>query len=197
MAISSAKALGPGQEIPALWLRRMWERMVAMYGHAWTNVHGLTPHETNSTILSISGDTWSRALAGITSQQIGAGLEACVAEGGKFPPSVPRFRAMCLAIPKLAVVRAELQRGQFSPFSRAVWQELDTYRFKQATADQADRLLREAYDVIHDHFMRGEPLPDEPTAALEAQADKFTPATPEQVERHFAAIRTTLENDPR
>ena len=106
----------------------------------------------------MSGDTWGRALAGLSAQQVAAGIEACVAEGAEFPPSAPRFRAMCLGVPILAAVRSELRHGEPSPFARAVWAELDVFRYKQASAEQADRLLREAYDLVRDRVMRGEAL---------------------------------------
>ena len=34
-------------EPPATWLRRIWERMTALYGHAWVNLHGVTPHSSH------------------------------------------------------------------------------------------------------------------------------------------------------
>ena len=178
-------------EPPAIWLRRIWERMTALYGHAWVSVHGVTPHD-KAGALSMSGDTWGRALAGLSAQQIAAGIEACVAEGAEFPPSAPRFRAMCLGVPSLAAVRSELRHGEPSPFARAVWTELDTFRYKQASAEQADRLLRDAYELVRDRVMRGEALPEPPAAVIPHEARKPTPATPEQRAQHVAEIRELL-----
>lgn len=179
------------QEAPAMWLRRLWERMVAMYGHAWVNVHGVTPHEGTGA-LSMSGDTWGRTLAGLTAQQIAAGIENCVAEGAEFPPSAPRFRAMCMNVPRLAAVRSELRQGNPSPFTRAVWAELDAYRFKQASADQADRQLRDAYDLTHDRTMRGEPLPEVPIAEIAQEKPEIRPAAPDVAKAHCTRIREML-----
>ena len=181
------------QEAPAMWLRRLWERMVAMYGHGWANVHGVTPHEASGA-LTLAGDTWSRMLTGLGALQIAAGIEACVAEGKEFPPSAPRFRAMCLNIPRIAAVREELRaRGkQPSRFTRAVWLQLDLFRYRQASADQADRLLREAYDLVHDRVMRGEALPDEPAGSIGEETPATVPATAEQTAAHIRAIRIDL-----
>lgn len=181
-------------EPPATWLRRIWERMTALYGHAWVNLHGVTPHDKTGA-LSLSGDTWARALDGLGGQQISAGIKACVAEGAEFPPSAPRFRAMCLGVPSLAAVRSELRHGEPSPFARAVWAELDVFRYKQASAEQADRLLREAYDLVRDRVMRGEALPEPPAAVIPHDVSKPTPATPEQRAKHVAEIRKLLAGD--
>lgn len=181
-------------EPPAIWLRRIWERQTALYGHAWVSVHGVTPHDKTGA-LSMSGDTWGRALAGLSAQQVAAGIEACIAEGAEFPPSAPRFRAMCLGVPILAAVRSELRHGEPSPFARAVWAELDVFRYKQASAEQADRLLREAYDLVRDRVMRGEALPEPPAAVIPHDVSKPTPATPEQRAKHVAEIRKLLAGD--
>lgn len=178
-------------EAPPVWLRRIWERQTALYGHAWVSVHGLVPHDKAGT-LSMSGDTWGRALAGLSAQQIAAGIEACVAEGAEFPPSAPRFRAMCLGVPSLAAVRSELRHGESSPFARAVWAELDSFRYRQASAEQADRLLRDAYELVCDRIMRGEALPEPPAAVIPHEVRKPTRATPEQLDKHFANIKALL-----
>ena len=178
-------------EPPAIWLRRIWERMTALYGHAWVSVHGVTPHD-KAGALSMSGDTWGRALAGLSAQQIAAGIEACVAEGAEFPPSAPRFRAMCLGVPSLAAVRSELRHGESPPFARAVWAELDSFHYRQASAEQADRLLRDAYELVRDRVMRGEALPVPPSAVIPHEIRKPTPATPEQRAQHVAEIRKLL-----
>ena len=178
-------------EPPATWLRRIWERMTALYGHAWVNLHGVTPHDKTGA-LSLSGDTWARALDGLLGQQISAGIKACVAEGAEFPPSAPRFRAMSLGVPSLASVRSELRHGGSSPFARAIWAELDVYRYRQASADQGDRLLRDAYELVRERVMRGHALPEPPAAVITHDSAKPAPATPEQREKHIATIRALL-----
>lgn len=181
-------------EAPATWLRRIWERLTALYGHAWVSVHGVTPHD-KAGALSMSGDTWGRVLAGLSVQQIAAGIEACVAEGAEFPPSAPRFRAMCLGVPSLAAVRSDLRHGETSPFARAVWAELDSFRYRQASAEQEDRMLRDAYELVRERVMRGERLPEPPVARLPQEVRKSTPSPPEVREHYLSQIRTLLGND--
>jgi hypothetical protein len=174
-------------------MRRLWERMTALYGHAWVNVHGVTPHDVGTRALSMSGDTWAKALAGLGDQNFAAGIGACVAEGAEFPPSAPRFRAMCLSIPSFAAVRLELCRGsETTAFTRAVWQELDVFRYRQSNTDLADRMLRDAYGLVRDRVMRGQPLPAEAIAEITHVQREFKAATPEHARAHCDAIRKLL-----
>ncbi|HSD17223.1 MAG TPA: hypothetical protein VLC71_08215 [Thermomonas sp.] len=166
--------------------------MTALYGHAWTNVQGLTPQAKDHDGLTLAGSTWAGALAGITGQQIAAGVKACIAAGKEFPPNAPRFRALCLGIPTLDAVRLELQNADPSQFTRAVWGKLDVFRFRQASAEHADKLLAGAYWLVHDSVMQGNPLPAAPVAAIAHEVRKASPATAEQREAHFARIRELL-----
>lgn len=178
--------------VPAMWLRRLWERMVALYGHAWTHVHGVSPQASDHDGLTMSGSTWAGVLAGLSGSQISKGVQACIDAGGEFPPNAPSFRALCLGIPPLATVRSELRHGEPSPFARALWAELDAFRYRQASAEQADRMLRDAYDVVHARVMRGEPLPVDPVAEIAHEKRESKPATPEQAAGHIASIRALL-----
>lgn len=187
-------AYEPSSKASSKTLRRLWERMVSLYGHLWVSRHGLTPHEPESTRLTISGDTWARALSGLSGSQIANGLASCLAEGSEFPPSVPRFRRMCYGIASFAAVHSELRAKMSppSPLARAVWAELDTFRYRQASADRAERLLREAYELVVERTMRGVPLPHDPVAVIEQEIHNPMPATPEQRAKHIAHIHDLL-----
>lgn len=76
----SAQELQAGHPI---W--ELWARMSEMFGHTWLRDQGDEPN-----------DTWIRGLRDITAQQFGRGLTACRDSGSDFPPSLPKFRAMCL-----------------------------------------------------------------------------------------------------
>ena len=180
------------QKPPAIWLRSLWERMVAMYGHAWTSVHGLSPQVQGGDSLTMSGSTWAGALEGLSGQQIANGVRSCIAEGKEFPPSAPRFRAMCIGIPSLAAIRSELRKGATSRFARAVLAEMDVFRFQQADTERSDRMVRDAYELVQDRVMNGEPLPDVPAALIGSEEHELKPATPEQREAHCAEIRGLL-----
>lgn len=158
-----------------------------MFGHTWLSQYGARPD-------GIGGDTWAAALAGITGAQLATGLQATLALGSDYPPSAPKFRALCLGIPSLATVRAELARrdARRSPFVVLVWSHIDAHRYRMSDADRADRMLREAYDAAREHVMRGGSMP-EPAVELEAPAPmKRTPAPPEVAERHLSDLATAL-----
>ncbi len=166
----------------------LWARMLALYGHAWASQYGTAPE-------GIAAETWAIALNGLSADDLGRGLRACVAEGAEFPPSAPRFRGMCAGIPSLGAVRRELHPrfdGARTPFATLVWAQLDSYRFKQASADQADRLLREAYELAREEVMRGEPLPEAVEVIGQDKPAKPKPANPEVAAAAQAEIRDLL-----
>lgn len=70
-------------------MRQVWERMARMYGHRWTSNYGVE-----------DDGTWRKGLAGLTPEQIGAGLVKCLvrkpAPGEEdWPPTLNEFRARC------------------------------------------------------------------------------------------------------
>ena len=70
---------------------QLWERLAEMYGHRWTSSYGADDRN----------GTWRKGLAGLTPQQIGAGLIACLKRRPRdgdedWPPTLNEFRAMCL-----------------------------------------------------------------------------------------------------
>jgi hypothetical protein len=98
---------------------------------------------------------------------------------------------MCLGIPAFASVRAEIvsisgpaplggtSRTCISPFARMVWSNLDSHRWRNADADRADRLLREAYDAAREHVM----------------SEPHVPAPPDVSRTYLDAMRDALEVD--
>lgn len=172
---------------PAI-LDGFWRRMLAMYGHAWASQNG--DHAAG-----ITAETWASCLVGIAPEQIAAGLRACLAEGAEFPPSAPRFRAMCLGIPSLAEVRYRIRQGEATPFTRLLWQSIDGYRYRQASADAADRMLRDAYDLAREHVMRGNPLPEESPEIEQGAVKPAEPAPPEVASQHLRNMRGLLRGD--
>lgn len=160
--------------------------MGGLYGHTWTSAYGDNPR-------SVAGAEWSRTLAGLNREQVDTGIDACRAEGAEWPPSAPRFRAMCLGIPTLARVRLELTRGQPSPFARMVWANLDVHRYRTESADRADRMLREAYDLAREERLRGTPLPEAPVAAIADDTRRQpVPASPERAQAAIAECMDML-----
>jgi hypothetical protein len=143
--------------------------MAAQFGHAWNSQYGAAPD-------GIGGDTWSAGLAGLTNAQIGRGLQALMRIPSDWPPTASRFRALCLDIPSLAQVRLELRANpdEKSPFLRQLWSYVDAYRYRQAPANDADRMVRDAYDMAVAFVMDGGELPAA-AKAIERQAPVHVP----------------------
>jgi hypothetical protein len=163
---------------------------------------GITPEEPNGA-LRVAGDEWARAMVGLTKPQVTAGLDACRMSGRDWPPSSSEFRAMCLGIPELNVVRDEIDTRSYSRFSLLVlrggvdsngvrWPGLDWSRYRSEPAKGAMAVLKHAYDRAHDHVMRGGQLPELPVAAIEQEPREFKPADPAKVADHFAQLERVL-----
>lgn len=142
--------------------RTLWVRMAEIYGHRWTSAYGDNPNEGAAL-------TWAKGLGGIAPQQLADGLRACIASSEPWPPTLPEFRGMCLSIPSLGEVRHELHADTptRTPFTVLVWQGIDSYAFRLASREQADRMIRDAYELAREHVMRGGELPGEVAGELE------------------------------
>lgn len=163
----------------------LWAHMAGLYGHRWASAYGEDPK-------GIGGREWSLTLEDLSREQIDTGLQACRTSGDEWPPNASLFRAMCLAIPSLEAVRAELQGGDPSPFTRAVWAKLDVYRFRHVSSDQADKMVGAAYELVRERVMRGESLPNAPVAEIAHEKHDYKPASKEVRERNCAEIRALL-----
>lgn len=161
--------------------------MAEIYGHRWISAYGEDPEGSAAL-------TWGKGLAGMSGAQLAAGLAACVASAEPWPPTLPEFRALCLGIPSLAAVKLELRgEGVRSGFTVLVGSLLDGARFRAAPADQADRLLQEAYQLARTQVMCGGQIP----AAAGGKLQKPAPApvhiaAPEVGQAYASALREEM-----
>lgn len=165
--------------------------MAGMFGHAWVSSYGASPS-------GVGADTWATALSGITPAQIGRGLRETLALGENFPPSAPKFRALCLGIPTLAQVKSRIKASEGDQFSILMHKHLDVYIFARVDQKTADHMLREAYELAKDHVMRGGELPPLPVAKI-APIDEpqRKPASVDSIRKHCSDIEKILGNvDP-
>lgn len=167
--------------------------MTAIYAHRWTAPHGESADGEAS-----SAGTWAKGLAGITPQQLAAGLEACIVRADPWPPTLPEFRAMCLGVPSLLAVREDLQRvdAKRAPFSRLVWRHLDAFAYRRAEGKAAARMLAEAYDAAREAVMRGCPLPEPVLELAQDEPAKPKPADPAVAAAHIAELRELYRSTP-
>lgn len=166
-------------------------KMAALYGSAWTSQYGDDPRND-------AARTWAAALAGLTPDHLATGLRACVVEGAEFPPSAPRFRAMCLGIPSFEAVNLELvtlESTYRSAFSRLVWSLIDGHAHRHARAEDAKRIRRDAYEIARERVLHGEPLPPKPIADLDHQPMQPTAPIPRTREERIAYLSKVLQDE--
>jgi hypothetical protein len=175
-------------------MRRLWSRMTAIYGHKWTAAYG-ERCDDDVGALTTAGDTWQRGLAGVDERRIGTGLNACLMSADPWPPTLPAFRSMCLSIPTLAVVKLGLRTNR-TGFNRLVWQNLDSHLLRQATAERADYMIRDAYELAREHVMSGGALPEVAGIIEAAKPESPKPASPEFVAEHLRKVAEVLADPP-
>ncbi|WP_408953031.1 hypothetical protein [Lysobacter sp. Hz 25] len=165
--------------------------MAEIYGHKWTSANGETPEKG-------SGETWAKALAALTVEQIAQGIEASVATGDPWPPTLPEFRMRCFGIPSFAMVNDEIlssAHADRSPFARFVWQHIDGWRHRGATERKAEQMRRLAYDAAVAKVIAGHPLPEPVAGELELDKVKKPRNLPLSREERVERMRQVLGPD--
>ncbi len=180
----SSKEPPSASRLPQAQVERLWQRMLALYGNTWASQYGTAPK-------GIAAETWSAVLADMAPEQLAEGLRGCATEGQAFPPSAPRFRAMCLGIPSFTQVHFEIRTDtDRHPFTRLVWTFVDGYALRNANGKEFDRILKSAYELATEKRMRGAPLPPE-AVHVEHEDEQPRPAVSKD-ERHLAALAEAL-----
>lgn len=151
--------------------------------------------------LTDAGAVWQQGLMGLNRQQVAEGLRRSLMSAEPWPPTLPEFRARCLGIPSLAQVqlllsKCESQDTEAAAFCRLVWRFLDGHRFTWAEAEDADRMLREAYKLAREYRMELGPLPAKPAAAISfIKQPKPTRASQETADKHKRKLAERLGMD--
>lgn len=171
------------------YLLQFWQRMTTIYGRSWTSQWGADPITEHGEVSTAARDLMT-LLTGLTQREIDRGFEACILEGGEFPPSAARFRALCLGIPSLASVRIDLQAPphERDPFTIMVWSYVDAYAYRNASARDSERMLTNAYEHAVEQRKRGKPLPHVPLAVTHEKRISVK-ATPEEAAKHVAELK--------
>lgn len=173
-------------------------RMASRYGHAWVSQYGPLPD-------GIAAAEWRETLAGLNASQIREGFQADAMRGDHWPPSSPAFRAMCMGIPSMASVRAEVDecfgfhgdsRPIVSRFARGVLARINTYNFRNGSGKDQQRMFAEAYERTREFVMDGGVLPVEPAALIERKFPESKPADPEVAKAHLDKIAELLKTEP-
>ena len=70
-------------------IKKFWLTMASIYGHKWVSNFGV----------SDADGIWLRGLHDLSSQHLAHGLGKCVQHSDPWPPSLPKFRNLCLNQP--------------------------------------------------------------------------------------------------
>lgn len=165
--------------------------MQEIYGHKWSSRNGETPEKG-------CGETWAKALASLTAEQIGRGVEACINSGDPWPPELPPFRMRCFGIPTFEVVNDEIlssAHAERSPFARFVWQHIDAWRHRGASERKAEQMRRNAYDAAVAKVLAGHPLPEPVAGVLEQQPAPKPQGIPGAFDARVERMRALLGDE--
>jgi len=83
----------------------MWERMGQWFGNLWESTYGSVNDQTIH--------AWTGALNRFTEQELAGAIRSCEDWDGKFPPTFPEFKALCMAARSAAkpnITERRLQR---------------------------------------------------------------------------------------
>lgn len=182
-------------------MQRLWERMTAMFSDQFSNRYGAHPYFPRGSPqegdYTPAGREWAEALMGIPNTMIGEALNRVRDGGFKFPPNLSEFKALCFDFPSIDHCKDYLLgRGvEPTPFALAVSRKIDRWEFRNADVVRAERLLRNAYELVRMETMRGDPLPTVPKAIAQEKRER-EPAKPETVAASLAKIHEALRLNP-
>ena len=71
-------------------MRWLWTALAAYFSALWTNSYGVSAD-------SPTGRLWAKALGECTQKQLQRGVDAATSNDKTFPPTLPQFRAWCMA----------------------------------------------------------------------------------------------------
>ena len=140
------------EPMPAHWVAALFARFQALYGHRWTSaIDGIEQQAV---------EAWGDALAGLTGEQIRAGVDTLADE---WPPSAPRFRLHCLyasGVPRPAqawdlIASAKYKAGSLReryihPAVLAAATEVDVYALSRQNATN----VRKDFDSVYESLLQ-------------------------------------------
>jgi hypothetical protein len=158
--------------------------MTELYGHRWTASFGVIADQNHA---------WARALAGLTGEQIAAGLCGVIAAAMKWPPTAPEFRALCearptaesLGLPSEDRAYAEAIRNAHpATAASAQWshpvvshaaRECGLFNLGSMPAEASRKLFSRCYSIACRMVIDGEPLRPIVLALPEKAEPRITP----------------------
>ncbi len=119
--------------------KELWVRMAAIYGHRWVSAYG----ETDTT------GTWGAGLQGLTDRHIADGLNACLHSGEEWPPSLPKFRNMCLGLTdKDSIMEKIVARDSSDPIAKGIMQRIGSFDMQRMTHKELAKRVSGLYPLV-------------------------------------------------
>lgn len=169
-------------------------RMATRYGHAWTSQYAADPAAADMLY-----SEWGETLSGLSRIQIARGFRLDADRADNWPPSSPLFAAMCLGVPSVERVKAEVRKpaeGRNQPFMRLLWSFIDSYTFARATTGQADRMIADAFVVARENVLSKNAMPEDVAGVIEQRApEPRVPASEQTAREHLRRMRAVLRDE--
>ncbi|KJV08015.1 hypothetical protein [Methylocucumis oryzae] len=144
-------------------IARLWRRMTALYGHKWQSVYGDVSDEKGA--LTDTAKIWVTELVGVNYQQIVTGISRLGNYYPDWPPTVFKFKELCLAgenegIPSVEqVIRILTTLTQPStglsiadrfkhPLVLAVSKQIDMFALRTAKQVDAVKMVKPIYQQL-------------------------------------------------
>ena len=108
-------------------MRWLWTTLAGCFGPLWTSTYGTSPE-------SEAGRLWAKALGECTQKQLQRGVDAATSNDKTFPPTLPQFRAWCLAGDKAGEVEESTEDRHARLLAR---DRSDLEYFQRANTDWA------------------------------------------------------------
>lgn len=170
-----------------------------MYGHLWTKKFGDSPMDEVEEY-TVQGETWAMALRTVSGRQIANAMEKLLVSGATFPPTLPEFKLLCFDIPTVEDCDAYLRgHAEPTPFTVTVARRMKhaggSWKYRHASVEKAERMLRNAYEMVRADVMLGKPL-DEVHMLIASEEPERKPASPETVAAARAKVAEVLNLNP-
>lgn len=171
--------------------KSLWRMMGSTFGHRWISSYGESDVD----------DIWARGLAGLTAEDIGRGVRACVDLRMDWPPSMPEFRGLCLptdaelGLPSIELAYRAAARLDWSlhPAVYVAAKAVGTYRMRNDAEAVTRPKFSKAWADVVERVRRGEvieqPVQDVPRLGRCEKARKETGRA------HVANIQAILRGE--
>lgn len=118
-------------------IARLWVTMTRIYGHRWTSSFG-----------KADNGIWLAGLQKLSTGQLLRGVHACLARSDPWPPTLPEFRFLCLAIPDSEAIVSRALAGDRHELAERLRRTVDSWTRDHGTRQELLRHYRANVDEL-------------------------------------------------